>query len=380
MVFLNYRVREQSGYASLIYRELAQRFGAERVFMASRSLRPGDDFTERILATLRRCDVLLAVMGSRWLTHLGDYTDDWVRREIREAFEAGLRVIPVLIEGTDPPVFGDLPDDIAKLARCQYVRVRHHSLDTDLAHLVSELLQVAPALARSTTARPEIASTAFRLTTPDVDCQLEIVPGTIRRVRTADIWVNSENTDMYMARHNEFSISGIIRYWGAVRDDAGRIVSDVVADELDKRVGPLRPVMPGTAVVTSAGALTASHNVRHIIHVASVHGEPGAGYRQIRNIGVCVTNALHHAERLATRLPRRTVLFPLLGTGIAGADVEATAAAMVTAAVDHLVQHTNTGLRRLCFLAYNDRENRALMDALGSLPVETFGQPPGTQA
>jgi len=286
-----------------------------------------------------------------------------------------LRVVPVLVEGTEPLDVGELPDDIAKLARCQYVRVRHHSLDTDLAYLVDELLRVAPGLARPVTALRE---TVFRLTA--TDCQLEIVPGTIRRVRNADIWVNSENTEMHMARHNEFSISGIIRYWGAVRDDAGRIVSDVVADELDDRVRTVRPVAPGAAVVTGAGALTASHNVQRIIHVASVHGEPGAGYRQIRNVGVCVTNALHHAERLADDLPNRTVLFPLLGTGVAGADVAATASAMVTAAVDHLVQYPDTGLRRLCFLAYNDREHRALENAFGSVIAETFGQPPGTQA
>jgi O-acetyl-ADP-ribose deacetylase (regulator of RNase III) len=375
MVFVNYRVREQSGYASLIYRELAQRFGAERVFMASRSLRPGDDFTERILDTLRRCEVLLAVIGSQWLTHFGDQDDDWVRREIREAFQAGLRVVPVLVEDTDLLDAGQLPDDIAKLARCQYVRVRHHSLDTDLAFLVDELLRVAPGLARPVTAPRE---TVFRLAA--TDCQLEIVPGTIRRVRNADIWVNSENTEMHMARHNDFSISGIIRYWGAVRDETGRIVSDVVADELDDRVGTVRPVAPGAAVVTGAGALTASHNVQRIIHVASVHGEPGAGYRQIRNVGVCVTNALHHAERLAGDLPNGSVLFPMLGTGVAGADVAATASAMVTAAVDHLVQYPDTELRRLCFLAYNDREHRALEDAFGSVLAETFGQPPGTQA
>ena len=375
MVFVNYRVREQSGYASLIYRELAQRFGAERVFMASRSLRPGDDFTERILDTLRRCEVLLAVIGSRWVAHFGDYDDDWVRREIREAFQAGLRVVPVLVEDTELLDADELPDDIAKLARCQYVRVRHHSLDTDLAYLVGELLRVAPGLARPTTVPRE---TVFRLAS--ADCQLEIVPGTIRRVRHADIWVNSENTEMHMARHNDFSISGIIRYWGALRDETGRIVSDVIADELDDRVRTVRPVAPGAAVVTGAGALTASHNVQRIIHVASVQGEPGAGYRQIRNVGVCVTNALHHAERLADDLPNRTVLFPMLGTGVAGADVAATASAMVTAAVDHLVQYPDTGLRRLCFLAYNDREHRALEDAFGSVLAETFGQAPGTQA
>src|SRR5262249_57208926 len=137
----------------------------------------------------------------------------------------------------------------------------------------------------------------------------------------------------------EFSISGIIRYWGSIRDDTGRVRHDLIADELDAVVGENRPVAAGTAVVTSAGALTESNNVRYIIHVAAVQGEPGAGFRQVRNVGWCVTNALLRAEQLAqTDSTVRTILFPLLGAGVAGADAEGTAHTMLLAIVDYLTQ------------------------------------------
>ncbi len=58
-VFVNYRVLEQPGYATLLHHELAARFGADRVFLASRSLRAGDDFESAVFAHLRRPQVLL---------------------------------------------------------------------------------------------------------------------------------------------------------------------------------------------------------------------------------------------------------------------------------------------------------------------------------
>src|SRR5215468_1194420 len=117
---------------------------------------------------------------------------------------------------------------------------------------------------------------------------------------------------MEMARFTEFSISGIIRYWGAQRDQIGRVSVDCVAEELASKVGDRRPVAPGTVIVTAGGALTTSNNVCHIIHVAAVHGEPGAGFRQVQNIGWCVTKALIEADRLASADEHvRAVLIPL---------------------------------------------------------------------
>jgi O-acetyl-ADP-ribose deacetylase (regulator of RNase III) len=370
VVFINYRVREQSGYAALLYRELAVRLGADRVFFASRSIRLGDDFVDRIFDTLSRCTVLLAIIGPRWLDYLGDPDQDWVRREIRAAFAHGLRVIPILVDDAQLPDAALLPEDIAALGRCQSLRLRHYSFERDLAQLVAELRRAAPQLDDAPAGPPAATPAEFRLAgDPAPGCRLVIVPGTIRRIRTADIWVNSENTDMHMARHNEFSVSGIIRYWGAVRDDTGRVVDDVIADELEARVGSQRPVAPGAAIVTGAGALRASHHVHHIIHVAAVQGEPGAGYRQVRNIGWCVTNALGQAERLAADLPARAVLFPLLGTGVAGAEVIPTVEAMVTGAVDYLTEHPDTRLCRILFLGYNSREYQAIDEVLRSTPA-----------
>lgn len=380
MVFVNYRVQEQPGYATLLYRELSAQLGADAVFLASGSIRPGDDFVREVFDSLRQCEVVLAVMGPDWLDYhsaanghgLGPGAD-WVRREIAEAFTLGIRVIPVLIEGAEMPSEEQLPPDIAALSRCQCLRLRHYSVESDLARLVDDLRRTAPSLAGSTdTAFPtHTGPMLFRsVQVPRPACRIGVVTGTIRRVRSADIWVNSENTDMEMARYTEFSISAIIRYWGAVRDGAGRIVHDLIAAELDARVGVDRPVAPGAVVVTGSGELAASNNVRHIVHVAAVTGEPGAGFRQVRNIGWCVTNVLVCCEQLANADPGvRTVLFPLLGAGMAGATVEPTVRAMVLAVLDHIAEHPATALRAVYLLASTEREYETVTRVLRTLPL-----------
>jgi hypothetical protein len=152
-VFVNYRTGDGEWAAALVKRELSARFGADQVFYASQSIRLGEDFSREILSGLRRCEVLLALIGPRWVAAVDregvrrlDKADDWVRREITEAFQCGLRVIPVLMDGIDPLTEADLPDALKRLARCQYLRIHHRSDDLDLPRLVDELVELVPEL------------------------------------------------------------------------------------------------------------------------------------------------------------------------------------------------------------------------------------------
>jgi hypothetical protein len=377
VVFVNYRVREEPGYATLIHRELERHFGTGSVFLAAQSIRAGDDYVREVFQRLRECSVLLAVIGPRWAVAGTDEDGavDWVHREISDALASGLRVVPVLIENAELPATSDLPADIAGLTRCQALRLRHYSFENDISALVNELRGTVPALRQRSGAATTMAEgPPVRYAVPgipDTACRIGVVPGSIRRINHIDMWVNSENTDMQMARHNEFSVSATIRYWGAARDLSGQVVTDLVANELSTVVHNYRPVAPGTAIVTGTGTLAASNNVRRIIHVASVLGEPGAGFRQVRDVDQCVTNALAQAERQAEVDPTiRRIIFPLLGTGTAtGADVESTAHRMATTAVEYLAAHPATMLREINFLGYTVEELSALQRVMGTLPL-----------
>ncbi|GAA1651103.1 macro domain-containing protein [Catellatospora bangladeshensis] len=193
-----------------------------------------------------------------------------------------------------------------------------------------------------------------------------IVTGDIRRARCAEVWVNSENTDMQMARASDHSISGLIRYEGAVRDETGRIVDDVISDELDRRIGARRPVPAGTVVVTGSGAL-ASVGVNWIAHVATVHGEPGAGFRQVQELGRCVTNVLTAVGSPQHDYAARSVLFPLLGVGHGSGDLLRTVTTMATVIAGQLATDRDSSVETVYLLAYTDAELLICSQVLGSM-------------
>jgi O-acetyl-ADP-ribose deacetylase (regulator of RNase III) len=211
----------------------------------------------------------------------------------------------------------------------------------------------------------------YRVLSPGLSPErtIGIVTGDIRRVQCADIWVNSENTEMRMSRFEEYSISAIIRFGGATHDEAGRVIDDRIADELAAKVRSLVPVAPGAAISTSAGELSRHNGVRRIIHVAAVHGEPGEGYRQVRAVGACVTNALEEADRLAANPAVRSILFPILGTGVAGGAVEPTVRAMVGAIIDCFAGPRPSRLHTVYLLASTAPERDACRTVLDRNPL-----------
>jgi hypothetical protein len=153
-VFINYRTGDGEASAALLDRELSRRFGSDKIFRASKAIPPGEDFERVILKAVRRCDVLLAVIGLHWLGSRDergrrpiDDPADWTRREILEAFRCGVTVIPVLVGRlTERLRAGDLPAELAELARCQYVRLDHRTAEADLDHLAEVLVKRVPGL------------------------------------------------------------------------------------------------------------------------------------------------------------------------------------------------------------------------------------------
>lgn len=209
------------------------------------------------------------------------------------------------------------------------------------------------------------------------DRKIGYITGNIKYINNVDVWVNSENTNMQMARHYERSISATIRYEGAIRDDNGFVTDDVIAKDL-KKVTKGRDCTAGNIIVTTAGALEEKNNVKRIFHAAAVIGEPGKGYSPIRNIEDCVRNALAKADSKALAdVDIQSILFPLMGTGTKLASAQETADKLIDAAVSYFEDNPKSRLKRVYFLVYNeqDREicrHKFITDKKISTPGETL--------
>jgi hypothetical protein len=147
-VFVSYRRGDGGDAAGRLADHLVIRFGAERVFMDVDAIEPGIDYVEALTRAVEACAVLIAVISPGWVTAADrrgrrlDDPHDWVRVEVGTALARGVRVIPVLVGGADMPDRGDLPDDLAGLARRNGYRIRHESFRVDAGQLVAVIERV----------------------------------------------------------------------------------------------------------------------------------------------------------------------------------------------------------------------------------------------
>jgi O-acetyl-ADP-ribose deacetylase (regulator of RNase III) len=130
-------------------------------------------------------------------------------------------------------------------------------------------------------------------------------------------------------------------------------------------------------MVTTAGELEKSNNVKKIFHAAAVICEPRSGYRPIPNIAQCVRNALKKAdsEELAA-LQMHSILFPLMGTVATRSSAQETANKLIDEAVEYMRQNPRSRIDKIYFLAYTeqDREicqHKFLHDSRIATPGET---------
>ncbi len=198
--------------------------------------------------------------------------------------------------------------------------------------------------------------------------EIEIITGDIRHLDGIEVWVNSENTNLQMSRFFDRSLSAMIRYEGALKDDNGEIQQDIIAEELAASKGTRESVSPGSVYVTGAGALAATHGVRKILHAATVVGAPGTGYQSMPEVERCVARVLHRMDKLSTaEQPLQSVVFPMLGTGAGGGSVYAVAPRLLSGAIDYLVQNPDSQVNRVCFSAWNQRDQEACLMALSTM-------------
>jgi O-acetyl-ADP-ribose deacetylase (regulator of RNase III) len=197
--------------------------------------------------------------------------------------------------------------------------------------------------------------------------KIGLITGDIRHIDGIDIWVNSENTNMQMARFFDRSICGVIRYLGARKDDTGLVVDDLIADQLNAIVKQ-KTVPPGTVICTDPGELARSHGVVAIMHVAAVTGQLGFGYCPVADLGECVRNVLYRVDQTEElRKTPKSILFPLLGTGTAKGNPEELVPPQIGAAVAYLEDRASTAIETVWFLVHTIKHFEICTDILADM-------------
>ncbi|MDX3090113.1 toll/interleukin-1 receptor domain-containing protein [Streptomyces sp. ME02-6978a] len=168
-IFINYRTGDGGILAAALDEALRHRFGDDAVFRDGRSIPAGATYPHELLTQLHRSQVLLAVMGPGWAAAKElRREDDWVRREILEARDCRIPIVPVL---ADPSVRWlrreELPPELAWLAELQALRFTSYHSTRDLAVIGDELMDLVPDLADRRTDSPAPSSFGTSNSTTD---------------------------------------------------------------------------------------------------------------------------------------------------------------------------------------------------------------------
>lgn len=137
-LFISYRRDDSRETVGRIHDFLRQGFEEERLFLDVDRQAGGEDYRQVIGRALDDAQVVLVVIGARWLTVSSqqggrrlDDPEDMVRIEIETALARGLKVIPLLVQAAAMPTEAQLPPTLRKLAYLTALQVRP---DPDFGH------------------------------------------------------------------------------------------------------------------------------------------------------------------------------------------------------------------------------------------------------
>lgn len=145
-LFISYRRDDSRPITDRIYDFFSELSGRANVFRDTDSIAPGVDFRIALREAIANADVVLLVIGPKWLEmtdEMGnrriDCPDDYLRMEITLAFELKKLLIPILVEGSRIPAPGDLPEPIRGLSFRNAVVLGTDSFSSDLRSLQDHL-------------------------------------------------------------------------------------------------------------------------------------------------------------------------------------------------------------------------------------------------
>jgi formylglycine-generating enzyme required for sulfatase activity len=232
-IFISYRREDSAASAGRVYDRLIGRFPSNRIFIDVDNIAPGVDFVNAIEKSVESCDVLISVVGKRWLTATDedgrrrlDNTDDFVRLEIATALKRGIRVIPVLVDGASMPRSGELPDELKSLVRLQALKVSQDRFRSDSEPLITAVDQALKE-ARAERLKRGLTSTGKKM------------------------WLSAAGVVTVLA----LVVVAAILYFGSQRPEAKPTTPKVAVQPSSQPTSPVAVVTPSPEITASPAAL-----------------------------------------------------------------------------------------------------------------------------
>ena len=148
-IFISYRREDSAKEADRLYVELSERL-VSTVFLDIDSIAPGEEFPQALDTALASSDVVLAIIGDKWLTleangrrRLRD-PNDYVRREIAVALGRNVHIIPVLVRGAKMPPADELPEELVPLSFKNAISLGSQTFRPDIVRLARRLAAIVP--------------------------------------------------------------------------------------------------------------------------------------------------------------------------------------------------------------------------------------------
>jgi hypothetical protein len=143
-ILISYRRADTAAITGRIFDRLTSYYGEESVFMDIDNIPFGVDFRSKILDTLKRTDIVLAVIGSNWIgadatgsARINEPTDA-VRLEIETALAQKTPIIPVLVDGAKMPAKDAVPDQFGDFV---YLNAADVAIGRDFRTHVDRLIE-----------------------------------------------------------------------------------------------------------------------------------------------------------------------------------------------------------------------------------------------
>jgi hypothetical protein len=180
-IFISYRREDTEPVANHLKSELEKYVGKGKVFLDSKDIPPGRDWSDVLQRSVLGSDCLLALIGPKWLNIEDSQTkkrrldnpDDVVRQEIRGALKnKKMLVVPVLVGDARMPEQNDLPDEIKELAFRQNFELRQRRWEDDVRALAEGLRLIS----RSTLAKSRTGIKVAASLVPALIYGLVVVP------------------------------------------------------------------------------------------------------------------------------------------------------------------------------------------------------------